>query len=136
MLKLFEFRQQFWADVLSDLLHYVLLQGLCYGRLGRKAQVEVGQCGRYPMWVVEPQVNTDLPLDVIFPPIVQKHVAVQASTLAKVAAAEATIGQQMPLPSKVNCWILRCSGPSCMPKAPKLSSGKVPFRCAPAPVSA
>ncbi|KAB2867533.1 MAG: hypothetical protein F9K46_00095 [Anaerolineae bacterium] len=100
MLKLFEFRQQFWADVLSDLLHYVLLQGLRYGRLGRKAQVEVDQSGGYPMWVVEPQAGTDLTLDVIFPPIVQKDVAVQASALAQVATAEATTGQQMLPPEK------------------------------------
>lgn len=100
MLKLFEFRQQFWADVFSEIFHYVLLQGVRYGRLGGQAQVELDQSGGYPMWVVEPVRRTDLTIEAIFPPIVQKDIAVQASALAQVAAAEATTGQQLLPPDK------------------------------------
>lgn len=100
MLKIFEFRQQFWMDVLNEILAFVVLQGIRHGTLGRQAVVALDQSGAYPIWTIEPQANTDLTIDVIFPPIVQKDVAVQASALAQVATAEASTGQQMLPPEK------------------------------------
>lgn len=98
MLKLFEFKQQRWADVLGEILNFVVLQGIRHGKLS-VATCDIDQSGGYPVWVMEPVKGTDLTLDVIFPPIVQKDIAVQANALAQVATAEATSGQQM-LPSE------------------------------------
>lgn len=99
MLKMFEFKQQFWIDVFDEILHYVLLQAVRHGKLGDKAMVELDQSGGYPIWVMEPLKGVDLTIDTLFPPIVQKDVAVQANALAQVATAEATTGQQL-LPSE------------------------------------
>lgn len=100
MLKQFEFGQQFWADVFGEIFHFVVLQGIRHGKLGGKAQYEVDISAGYPMWVVEPMRGIDLTVEAIFPPIVQKDVAVQASALAQVATAEATTGQQILPPEK------------------------------------
>ncbi len=100
MLKQFEFGQQFWADVYGEMFQYVVLQGIRYGKLGGKAQTELDQSGSYPMYAVEPRRGVTLKVEAIFPPIVQKDVAVQANALAQVATAEATTGQQILPPEK------------------------------------
>lgn len=100
MLKQFEFGQQFWADVFGEIFRFVTLQGIRYGKLGGKAQAEIDQSGSYPMYAVEPARGIELKVEAIFPPIVQKDVAVQANALSQIATAESTIGQQMLPPEK------------------------------------
>lgn len=100
MLKLFEFGQQFWLDTFSEIFRFVVLQGIRYGKLGGKAQTEIDQSGSYPMYAVEPMPGVDSTVEAIFPPIVQKDVAVQSSALAQIANAEAATGQQMLPPEK------------------------------------
>ncbi len=100
MLKQFEFGQQFWVDVYGEIGNFVVLQGIRYGKLGGKAQYETDNSAGYPMWVVEPVRGIDLTVEAIFPPIIQKDVAVQASALAQIASAEATTGQQILPPEK------------------------------------
>lgn len=100
MLKLFEFKQQRWADVLGEILNFVVLQGIRHGAISGKGAVVIDQSGGYPLWVMEPMKGVDLTIDTIFPPIVQKDIAVQANALAQVTTAEATSGQQMLPPEK------------------------------------
>lgn len=100
MLKQFEFGQQFWVDVYGEIGNFVVLQGIRYGKLGGKAQYETDNSAGYPMWVVEPARGIDLTVEAIFPPIVQKDVAVQANALSQIATAESTTGQQMLPPEK------------------------------------
>ncbi|MBZ0315094.1 MAG: hypothetical protein K8L91_01655 [Anaerolineae bacterium] len=100
MLKQFEFGQQFWGDVFGEIFGFVVLQGIRYGKLGGKAEVTTDPSGGYPMWVVEPVRGIDLTVEAIFPPIVQKDVAVQANALSQIANAEAATGQQILPPEK------------------------------------
>lgn len=100
MLKQFEFGQQFWGDVLGEIFNFVVLQGIRYGKLGGKAEVTTDPSGSYPMYAVEPMRGVELTVEAIFPPIVQKDVAVQANAIAQIATAEATTGQQILPPEK------------------------------------
>lgn len=89
MLKLFEYEQEFWSDTLSEVLGFVLMQGVRYNSaLSSKANVEVDQSSGYAMWIVTPENGADLTIEVAFPPIVQKDVAVWTSALAQVAQVE------------------------------------------------
>lgn len=101
MLKMFEFEQQLWEDVLGDILAFVVQQGVRFSRaLAGKAQIIRDLAGGFPMWVVEPVGNVDLTVTVTLPPIVQSDVAVQSAALASIAQAESMIGQQMVPPDK------------------------------------
>lgn len=100
MLKMFEFEQQMWEDVIRDIAWFVLVQGVRYAhrdyKLGPKAVADVDRAGGSPIWVLEPnrRDNVDLGIDVIFPPIVQSDIAVWAAALASIAQAETMTGQQ------------------------------------------
>jgi hypothetical protein len=101
MLKMFEFEQQVWEDILEDLFDFVIIQGLRYGQdaLRGKANVEVDNAGGSPVWVVEPLGGADLSVEVTLPPIVQSDVAIQTAALSSIASAEQMAGQQL-VPAK------------------------------------
>ena len=102
MLKLFEFEQQVWEDVIGDLVTFVVLQALRYGpRAVRElATVGVDRAGGSPLWVVEPAGAADLAVTASLPPIVQSDAAVWANALASIAQAEMMTGQQMVPPEQ------------------------------------
>jgi len=102
MLKMFEFEQQTWEDVLGDILSFVVQQGARFSRaLAGKAQVSQDTAGGSPMWVIEPVGDVDLSVTVTLPPIVQRDVAVQSAALASIAQAESMTGQQMVPPDRM-----------------------------------
>lgn len=102
MLKLFEFEQQVWEDVVGDILNFVVVQGLRYGKRDVKslANIQVDMSGGSPLWVVEPIGNTDLTVTATLPPIVQSDVAVWANALASIAQVETMTGQQIVPPEQ------------------------------------
>lgn len=94
MLKMFEFGQQFWVDVLRDVLSYVILQGSRFNAdIDRIVDMEIDQTGRTPIWMIMPTGDTDLSVDVNFPPIVQKDIAIWSTALAQLSQAEQMTGQ-------------------------------------------
>jgi len=102
MLKLFEFEQQVWEDVIGDLVTFVVLQALRYGprELRALGSVKVDLAGGSPLWAVEPKGDVDLTVAASLPPIVQSDVAVWANALSSIAQAEVMTGQQMVPPEQ------------------------------------
>jgi hypothetical protein len=102
MLKLFEFEQQVWEDVIGDLVTFVVLQGLRFGPREVRAlgRVAVDRAGGSPLWVVEPKGDVDLTVTASLPPIVQSDVAVWANALSSIAQAEVMTGQQIVPPEQ------------------------------------
>lgn len=102
MLKLFEFEQQVWEDVVGDLVTFVVLQGLRYGPSDVRAlgSVAVDQAGGSPLWAVEAKGDADLTVTASLPPIVQSDVAVWANALSSIAQAEVMTGQQIVPPEQ------------------------------------
>ncbi len=96
MLKMFEFEQQLWIDVFSDIFWFVTLMGLLYGprELQGKAQPVRDFAGGSPLWEIDAE-EVDLSVEVSCPPIVQSDIAVQANALASIASAEQMTGQQI-----------------------------------------
>lgn len=93
MLKQFEFEQQMWEDIYTDIFGFVVQQGIRFGELRGKGTVEVDRSGSSPIWILEPKGDADVSIDVKFPAIVQKDVAVQMSALQQAKNAEATTGE-------------------------------------------
>ena len=102
MLKLFEFEQQVWEDVVGDLVTFVVLQSLRYGPSDVRAlgSVAVDQAGGSPLWVVTPKGDADLTVTASLPPIVQSDAAVWANALASIAQTEVMTGQQIVPPEQ------------------------------------
>lgn len=102
MLKMFEFEQQVWEDVIGDLMYFVVLMGLRYGPRDIKSLATVGvdMAGGSPLWVVEPKGAIDLTVTPTLPPIVQSDIAVWANALASVAQVETMTGQQVVPPEQ------------------------------------
>ncbi len=102
MLKLFEFEQQVWEDVVGDILSFVVVQGLRYGKPKTKklATVNVDMAGGSPLWVVEPAKGVDLTVTATLPQIVQRDIAVWANAIAGIAQAEVLTGQQIVPPEQ------------------------------------
>ena len=102
MLKLFEFEQQVWEDVIGDLVTFVVLQGLRFGPREVRAlgRVAVDRAGGSPLWVVKPKGDVDLTVTASLPPIVQSDVAVWANALSSIAQAEVMTGQQIVPPEQ------------------------------------
>jgi hypothetical protein len=98
MLKGFEFEQQFWGDTYVDILTYVIMQGVRYGKLNAKANVEPDYASGVPLWMMEPEGDADLTVEVMFPPIVQKDVAVWTSALAQITQVESSSGKAILTP--------------------------------------
>jgi hypothetical protein len=95
MLKMFEFEQQFWADVFADILSFVIRQGIRFGDLSGKGKVEaVGPSGA-EIWEVVPAEGVNLSVETTFPPIVQKDLGVWSSAIAQVGQTEAITGQML-----------------------------------------
>ncbi len=101
MLKMFEFEQQLWIDVFSDIFWFITLMGLLYGprELKGKAQPVRDFAGGSPLWEIDAE-EVDLSVEVSCPPIIQSDIAVQANALASIATAEQMTGQQIVPPEQ------------------------------------
>lgn len=112
MLKLFEFEQQVWEDVIGDLLHFVVMMGLRHGprELQGLANITVDMAGGSPLWVIDPVGDTDLTVTATLPQIVQSDVAVWANAFASIAQAEVMTGQQMVPPEQKAITMLNMLG--------------------------
>lgn len=99
MLKLYEVEQQFYAEgVFTELANYAVLQGVRHGSL-RGGMARMDTSAGYWVWDVEPVGDTDLTVDVTFPPIVQKDLGMFTQAISTIKQAEAVSGRQI-LPPK------------------------------------
>jgi hypothetical protein len=106
MRKMFEFEQQFWADVFADILGFVIRQGIRFNQaLASKGTVKpVGPAGA-TIWEVEPAEGIDLSVETNFPPIVEKDLSVWSTAIAQVGQTEALTGQAL-IPAEEKSRIL------------------------------
>lgn len=114
MLKLFEFGQAAWGDVFSELGEYVIRQGVRFNadvqRLG-VAAVKTDRSGGYPLFVLSADDDeTDLSVNAIFPPIIQRDIASWANALAQLANSEVAAGHKMLPPEEKVKTALRIFG--------------------------
>lgn len=112
MLKLFEFEQQVWEDVIGDILNFVVVQALRHGDRAIRglANIAVDMAGGSPLWVITPVGDADFTVEATLPPIVQSDVAVRANALAQVAQAEVMTGQQIMPPEQKATLALQMFG--------------------------
>lgn len=106
MLKLFEYEQQSWEEIVSDILDFVVVQAIRFQQID--GTVEVDRAMGLPVW----QVNTgeDVSVDVIFPNIVQSDVNVWAQAIAAIKMAEQTSGKMILPPRETALTVLRILG--------------------------
>ena len=94
MLKMFEFGQEAWGDVFSDIGEFVIRQAIRYGDL-RNGAVEVDSSGTVPMWELIPDDDVDYGVDVNFPPIIERDLTKTMGALAQAKQAEQMGGHEI-----------------------------------------
>lgn len=110
MRKQYEFEQQLWQDVFTDLGTYALTQGFRFRPdlmrdNGRSWGVyRLDQSNGYPQQTIVGNDDVDLDIDVLFPPIVEADVATYSQALQNIATAEATTGRMI-LPPEAKAQI-------------------------------
>jgi hypothetical protein len=102
LLKMFEFEQQVWEDVIGDLSNFVVVQGLRFGNrdIQGMANIRADIAGGSPLWVIDPIGDVDLTVTATLPPIVQSDVAIWGNALASIAQSEIMTGQQIVPPEQ------------------------------------
>lgn len=93
MLKVFEAEQQFWDDIYTEVFNFVIRQQLRFGSdLAGLAEVDLDQSAGYPLWLIEPKGEAALSVETVFPPIIQRDLAVWSTALSQAASLETTTG--------------------------------------------
>ena len=95
MLKVFEFGQQAWTEVFTDITGFVIRQAIRFASLQGKGKVDIDFSGGAPLWSVIPAKSADLNVDIVFPPVVQRDIAVWSSALAQIGQIEQALGQML-----------------------------------------
>lgn len=111
MLKNFEFGQQFWVDVFTEMFEFVTIQGMLAGALrGVPAAPRPDITGASPIWVLDTREPESIQVSVNFPPIVQKDIGLWASALGSLTNAETAAGTMMVPPEQKMMSALQALG--------------------------
>ena len=93
MQKLFEYSQELWRDVFSDIFWFVLVQAILAKAPQARGLATVTVNTALGIWDIVPNEGVDISAGVRFPAIVQKDVGVWLSSIAQVLGTQATTGQ-------------------------------------------
>lgn len=112
MLKMFEFEQEFWKDVYTEVLDFAVAQGIRFKSIRGKGSVEADLAGRRPLWFIEPVRNVDLAVNVQMPPIVQRDVQTHAGALTSILATQNSTGKALIPPDQAALTAMQLLGAS------------------------
>lgn len=104
MLKLFEYEQQMWQDVISDVIMFVLIQAMRFNRL--PGGLDIDRAGGLPVWTIN-DPDGDLDFEVKMPNIVKADFNVYATGIAQLKQAESIAGHQIIPPRETALAVLR-----------------------------
>jgi len=110
MLKVFEFWQQVWSEILLDLLTFVMIMSATRGELKSKVRVTIEKEFGIPTYLVQPDQTTKTDVDLIFPNIVQADLGMYAQAIASIKGSEQASGKQILPPRETALTILRVLG--------------------------
>lgn len=102
MLKVFQYNQQEWSEILDDILTFAIYCAIKFNPASdvkKLGTVDIEQGIGRKTWVLTPNKDISFELAVMFPPIVERDVNLWLSSIASIAVAEAQTGERI-IPAK------------------------------------
>lgn len=93
MLKNYEFQQEIWRDIFSNIFGFVLLNAIRFNAKNSAGLATITVNKALGIWEVVPNEGVDIEASVRFPAIVQKDIATNLNGLSQILSVQATTGQ-------------------------------------------